>query len=124
MEEAGERRRHLGAVLRELNREAGLGVAEEDLERVSSLPSAHAMNIAGDASRLEGRARMWFEYGTVNLGNLTGAPALSLPCGFTPDGLPVGLQLYGRAFDEARLLSFAHTYEQGTEWHRRRPVLD
>ena len=50
---------------------------------------------------------MWFEFGTVNLGNLTGAPALSLPCGFTPDGMPVGLQLFGRAFDEARVLSFA-----------------
>jgi aspartyl-tRNA(Asn)/glutamyl-tRNA(Gln) amidotransferase subunit A len=77
----------------------------------------------GEAARLEGRERMWFEYGTVNLGNLTGAPALSLPCGFTPDGLPAGLQVYGRAFDEARLLSFAHAYEQSTEWHRRRPTL-
>ena len=66
---------------------------------------------------------MWFEYGTVNLGNLTGAPALSVPCGFTPDGLPVGLQLFGRAFDEARVLSFAHAYEQSTDWHRRRPPL-
>ncbi len=75
----------------------------------------------GEASRLEGRERMWFEYGTVNLGNLTGAPALSLPCGFTPDGLPVGLQLYGRVFDEATVLGFAAGYEQATEWHERRP---
>ena len=59
----------------------------------------------GEASLLLGREMMWFEYGTVNLGNLTGAPASSLPCGFTPDGLPVGLQLYGRAFDEATGLS-------------------
>lgn len=77
----------------------------------------------GEAAILEGRERMWFEYGTVNLGNLTGAPALSVPCGFTPDGLPVGLQLYGRPFDEARLLSFGHVYEQTTEWHRKRPPL-
>jgi aspartyl-tRNA(Asn)/glutamyl-tRNA(Gln) amidotransferase subunit A len=77
----------------------------------------------GEASRLEGRELMWFEYGTVNLGNLTGAPALSLPCGFTSDGLPVGLQLYGRAFDEERVLSFAHAYEQATDWHQRRPAL-
>jgi aspartyl-tRNA(Asn)/glutamyl-tRNA(Gln) amidotransferase subunit A len=75
----------------------------------------------GEASRLEGRERMWFEYGTVNLGNLTGAPALSMPCGFTPDGLPVGLQLYGRAFDEATLLAFAQGYELGSDWHTRRP---
>jgi aspartyl-tRNA(Asn)/glutamyl-tRNA(Gln) amidotransferase subunit A len=64
---------------------------------------------------------MWFEYGTVNLGNLTGAPALSVPCGFTPDGMPVGLQLYGRAFGEEGLLAFGHAYEQATDWHRRRP---
>jgi aspartyl-tRNA(Asn)/glutamyl-tRNA(Gln) amidotransferase subunit A len=78
----------------------------------------------GEAPRLEGRERMWFEHGTVNLGNLTGAPALSVPCGFTPDGLPVGLQLFGRPFDEAGLLSFGQVYEQGTDWHRRRPSLD
>ena len=77
----------------------------------------------GEAARLGGRERMWFEYGTVNLGNLTGAPAISIPGGFTPDGMPVGLQLYGRAFDEATVLSFAHGYEQATDWHRRRPPL-
>jgi aspartyl-tRNA(Asn)/glutamyl-tRNA(Gln) amidotransferase subunit A len=74
----------------------------------------------GEAARRAGRELMWFEYGTVNLGNLTGAPALSLPCGFTPDGMPVGLQLYGRPFDEARLLAFAYGYEQAAGWHRRR----
>jgi aspartyl-tRNA(Asn)/glutamyl-tRNA(Gln) amidotransferase subunit A len=77
----------------------------------------------GAAPLLGGRERMWFEYGTVNLGNLTGAPALSLPCGFTADGLPVGLQLYGRAFDEATLLAFAYLYEQSNDWHRRRPPI-
>ncbi len=78
----------------------------------------------GEAPKLEGREQMWFEYGTVNLGNLTGAPALSIPCGFTPDGMPVGLQLFGRAFDEARLLSFAYAYEQTTTWRLRRPPLE
>jgi aspartyl-tRNA(Asn)/glutamyl-tRNA(Gln) amidotransferase subunit A len=77
----------------------------------------------GDAARLAGRERMWFEYGTVNLGNLTGAPALSLPCGFTADGMPVGLQLYGRAFAEEAVLAFGQGYEQATEWHRRRPPI-
>jgi aspartyl-tRNA(Asn)/glutamyl-tRNA(Gln) amidotransferase subunit A len=77
----------------------------------------------GEAPRLQGRELMWFEYGTVNLGNLTGAPALSLPCGFTPDGLPVGLQIYGRALDEAGVLAFGHAYEQATDWHGRRPAL-
>lgn len=53
--------------------------------------------------------------------NATGSPALSLPCGFTRDGLPIGLQLAGRDFDEATVLRAGHAYEQATEWHRRRP---
>jgi aspartyl-tRNA(Asn)/glutamyl-tRNA(Gln) amidotransferase subunit A len=76
----------------------------------------------GEPVKLLGREVQWFEYGTVNLGNLTGAPALSLPCGFI-DELPAGLQVYGRPFDEAGVLAFAHAYEQSTEWWRRRPPL-
>jgi aspartyl-tRNA(Asn)/glutamyl-tRNA(Gln) amidotransferase subunit A len=53
--------------------------------------------------------------------NLTGLPALSVPCGFTPDGLPVGLQLTGRMFDEAMLLRVADAYEQEAGWWTRRP---
>jgi aspartyl-tRNA(Asn)/glutamyl-tRNA(Gln) amidotransferase subunit A len=55
--------------------------------------------------------------------NLTGQPVLSLPCGFTAAGLPVGLQISGRAWDEATVLRVAHAYEQNTDWHRRRPSL-
>jgi aspartyl-tRNA(Asn)/glutamyl-tRNA(Gln) amidotransferase subunit A len=55
--------------------------------------------------------------------NSTGLPAISVPCGFTRAGLPVGLQIIGRAFDEARLLRIAHIYEQSHEWHARRPGL-
>ncbi len=59
------------------------------------------------------------------LGNMTGLPALTLPCGFSsgPPALPIGLQLYGRAFDELTLFRVGHAYEQATDWHRRRPVL-
>lgn len=53
--------------------------------------------------------------------NFVGLPALSIPCGFTRDGLPIGLQLIGRAWEEARLLRIAHAYEQATEWHKRHP---
>lgn len=53
--------------------------------------------------------------------NLAGLPGLSVPCGFGEAGLPVGLQLVGRAFDEARLLNVAHRYQQATDWHRRLP---
>lgn len=56
--------------------------------------------------------------------NLTGLPAISIPCGFSAGGLPIGFQLVGRAFDETTLLSLAHAYEQATEWHDRRPPID
>ncbi len=53
--------------------------------------------------------------------NLAGVPALSMPCGFTPSGLPVGVQMVGRPFDEVTLLSLAAAYERSTDWHSRRP---
>jgi aspartyl-tRNA(Asn)/glutamyl-tRNA(Gln) amidotransferase subunit A len=55
--------------------------------------------------------------------SFTGHPACSLPCGFTAEGLPIGLQLVGRAFDEATVLRVADAYQRGSDWHRRRPRL-
>ncbi|HEU4439698.1 MAG TPA: amidase [Methylomirabilota bacterium] len=55
--------------------------------------------------------------------NALGLPALSLPCGASADGRPLGLQLVGRPFDEATLLRLGHAYEGATAWHRRRPAL-
>ena len=55
--------------------------------------------------------------------NLAGLPGLSLPAGFGAGELPVGLQLIGNHFDEARLLNVAHRYQQVTDWHQRRPAL-
>ncbi|HYB40938.1 MAG TPA: amidase [Candidatus Methylomirabilis sp.] len=51
--------------------------------------------------------------------NHTGLPAVSVPCGFTAGGLPIGLQLIGRPFDEATVLRAAHAYEASTPWHAR-----
>jgi len=53
--------------------------------------------------------------------NLTGLPALALPCGFTGDGRPIGLQLVGRPFAEADVLAAGDAYQRVTDWHRRRP---
>ncbi len=53
--------------------------------------------------------------------NITGFPAISVPCGYSSEGLPIGLQLAGRPFDEETVLRAAHAYEQSTDWHTRRP---
>jgi aspartyl-tRNA(Asn)/glutamyl-tRNA(Gln) amidotransferase subunit A len=55
--------------------------------------------------------------------NLAGLPAISVPCGFTSSGLPIGMQLTGRPFDEATLLRIADAYERDTAWHNRRPEI-
>jgi amidase len=55
--------------------------------------------------------------------NYSGSPTLSVPCGFSADGLPYSLQLVGRHGDEALLCRIGHAYEEATEWHRRRPAL-
>ncbi len=55
--------------------------------------------------------------------NLAGVPAISIPCGFTSAGLPVGLQIIGRHFDEESIFRVAYAYEQATSWHRMRPGL-
>ena len=55
--------------------------------------------------------------------NLAGLPALSLPCGFTKEGLPIGLQIVSRAWGEFKVLNAGFAYEQATEWHKRLPVI-
>ena len=55
--------------------------------------------------------------------NLSGLPAISVPCGFTKENLPAGLQIVARSFDEVTAFRVAHSYEQATNWHKQRPVL-
>ena len=59
----------------------------------------------------------------TNAFNLTGLPAISVPCGFSSAGLPIGLQIAGRAFDEATVLRVAHAYQRATAWHTQHPDL-
>ena len=56
--------------------------------------------------------------------NLTGQPTISVPCGFTEEGMPIGMQLAGRQWHETTVLRAAHAYEQAMEWHTRRPNLN
>ena len=70
-----------------------------------------SIDVAGALSRLTRPA------------NLTGFPAISVPCGFTQGELPIGLQLIGRPFAEATILQLAYAYEQATTWHQHQPVL-
>jgi aspartyl-tRNA(Asn)/glutamyl-tRNA(Gln) amidotransferase subunit A len=72
---------------------------------------AEPADVAGALSRLTRPA------------NLTGFPAISLPCGFTAGNLPIGLQLTGRPFAEATVVQLAYAYEQQTDWHKRQPML-
>ena len=56
--------------------------------------------------------------------NALGLPTISVPCGFTADGLPIGMQISGRPLDEVTVLRLAHAYEQATGWHKRKPPID
>ena len=57
----------------------------------------------------------------TRLFNLASCPAMSVPCGFDDNGMPVGLQVGGRPFSEETLFQIGHAYEQATDWHTRRP---
>jgi len=55
--------------------------------------------------------------------NAYGLPVISLPCGFTKDGMPIGLQISGPLFGEVNVIALAHAYQEATEWHKRKPPL-
>ena len=115
--EAQQRRREL---VRDFNRLFG----EVDVIAVPTSPIAApkigegTVSIAGLSVAV--RAAVTRLVRAVNLG---GWPTLSVPCGFTPDGLPIGLQLIGDRFEEEGLLEVGHAYQRATQWRRRRPVV-
>ena len=115
--EAQKRRREL---VRDFNRLFG----EVDVIAVPTAPIAAprigAGTVSAGALSVEVRQAVTRLVRAVNLG---GWPTLSVPCGFTPDGLPIGLQLMGNRFEEEGLLEVGHAYQQVTEWRRRQPPL-
>lgn len=68
-------------------------------------------------------ARYTADLRVIRFANYFGTPAMSVPCGFTPDGLPNGFQLHGPPFAEQRLIAVGHAYQQATDWHQRVPPI-
>lgn len=66
----------------------------------------------------------WRVHRNTGLGNLLNLCAVSVPCGFTTEGLPIGLQIYAKPFQEDVALRVAYAYEQATQWHQTRPQMD
>jgi aspartyl-tRNA(Asn)/glutamyl-tRNA(Gln) amidotransferase subunit A len=76
-----------------------------------------------DSHRHIGASQKWATPSMGTLFSLTGGPALAIPCGFSDQGLPLGMQIAGRPFDDARVLAIGHAYEQAARWFERRPRL-
>lgn len=95
---------------------------EEAFEHCDVIATPTAPTTAfGVGEKLEDPLRMYLsDIFTISV-NLAGLPAISLPCGFDSKGLPVGLQLIGRHFDESTLLRTAYAYEQSTDWNEKKP---
>jgi aspartyl-tRNA(Asn)/glutamyl-tRNA(Gln) amidotransferase subunit A len=100
--------------------------AMHDLDAILTPSVPHTAPLIGDRTvPIDGR-----DVGLIDaimryqaLSPLTGLPAMSTPCGFADEDLPIGLQVIGGAFDEAMVLRIAHGYQRLTDWHRRRPTV-
>jgi aspartyl-tRNA(Asn)/glutamyl-tRNA(Gln) amidotransferase subunit A len=77
----------------------------------------------GIGEKIEDPLKMYLSDIYTISANLAGIPAISIPCGFTKKGLPVGLQILARPFNEEMLFRVAHTYEQNTQWHKMKPKI-
>ena len=110
-----------GLRLRSLIRDQVLA-ALDGVDLLLSQTTGIAAQLLGPDPVIDSKAAVgripWMLTTTFSLANV---PALSVPCGFTANGLPIGLQIAGRPFDESTVLRAGHSYEQETEWHSRRP---
>jgi len=89
----------------------------------SPVPAPKIPNAPGIKSREDALSRLSGPRGFTGPFNLASVPALSVPCGFTSQDLPISLQIAGRPFDEETVMKVAHAYEQATPWHTRRPPI-
>jgi aspartyl-tRNA(Asn)/glutamyl-tRNA(Gln) amidotransferase subunit A len=96
---------------------------ERAFERVDLIVAPTTPGVAFKMGEREDPLQMYLNDVFTIPVNLAGLPGVSIPGGFTQTGLPIGLQLIGRAFDEAMLLRAAHAYQQATTWHKRKPPL-
>ena len=100
----------------ELRRAYAVALADWDAIILPTTPTTAPLRDGEDAIAAAARLTAY-----TSPFNLTGVPAISIPCGFDPTGLPIGLQLVARPWAEARLLRIARAYERATTWHERRP---
>ena len=92
-------------------------------ERVDAIVAPTTPSVAFKVGEKEDPIQMYLNDVFTIPASLAGVPGVSLPGGFTLAGLPIGLQVIGKAYDEATVLRVAHAYEQATDWHTRKPVL-
>ena len=89
----------------------------------SPAPSPKIPDGPGIKSREDAASRIFGVRNFTGPFNLAGTPALSIPCGFTSDNLPIALQIAGRPMEEGTVLRVGHSYQLATDWHTRRPPL-
>ena len=93
-------------------------------ERVDAIVAPTTPGVAFKIGEKEDPIQMYLNDVFTIPVSLAGLPGISVPAGFTRQGLPIGLQVIGRAYDEATVLRVAHAYEQATDWHTRKPALE
>jgi len=106
-------------VQQEVKRAVALAFAEVDILATPTTPCTATLI----ADEVAGRGKQFTIHRFTQLFNMTGLPAISVPCGLDLHGLPVGLQLAGMALAEPAVLHIAYAYEQATQWHVARPQL-
>ena len=107
--------------LQSLRRDIAAAFADVDLlvTPTTPVPAAAIAELKENPDRLRPRELLLLR--NTRPINVWGLPAISVPCGFTEAGLPIGLQIVGPHWGERKVLQLAHAYEQATAWHKREP---